>query len=68
MRSIPSVIENPYLLLLNPVAAIILNMMDHGNIQFIGIIYFCMLNVIVVVFGGQYINRMDIALTDNESV
>lgn len=68
MRSIPSVIENPYLLLLNPVAAIILNMIDQGNMQFIGIIYFCMLNVIVIVFGAQYINRMDIALTDNESV
>lgn len=67
-RTFSIIEENPYYLLFNPVAAIILNMIDNLTMQLVASLYYCLLICIVILVGAVYINRLDIALIDNESV
>lgn len=62
----PLVVRYPYLLLLNPVSAIIVNMLDVLSLQVGALVYFCLLNGLVMILGAYFINRMDLVGEEHE--
>lgn len=56
-----------YLMLVNPVYAIIFNMADNVVMRMIAIIYYLILNGIVILLGTKYINNLEVGLLDKES-
>jgi hypothetical protein len=62
-----SVDEEPYFMLLNPVAAIILNLSEDRTMRLVATVYYFLLNGIIVFVGAKFVNLLQIGLLRKDS-
>lgn len=67
-ESIPLIGKYYYVRALNPLSGIVLNLSDNPFAQYMVILYYLVLMILTFVLGGNYVNNVDIALVDSESI
>lgn len=58
--------KTPYLLLLNPVAGVILNLAEDRTMGVLATIYYLILNGIIICGGAKFVNRLEIGLLEKD--
>lgn len=67
-ESIPLLGKYYYVRVFNPLSGIVLNLFDNQFAQCMVIFYYLVLLTLTFVLGGKYVNNIDIALADGESI
>ncbi len=67
IKNIPSILRYPFILLINPMVSVILNMTGLIQMQIISSIYIILLVITVCLLGAGYIDRLEIGIIKDEN-